>query len=126
MDKLDKATIQQAFVSEESQRRHRASEAPAVASALAASPATAALLKCLFCLMNGHVMEKCHRFLKMQQDAQSAVKSNRAKGRKANKVQEAQVEQVVEFAGNASALSSLSDSSTPQNGSDFDWLAVVS
>jgi hypothetical protein len=66
MDKLDKGAIQQAFVSEESQCRHCASEAPAVASALAASPATAALLKCLFCLMNGYVMEKCHRFLKMQ------------------------------------------------------------
>ncbi len=28
MDKLEKATIQQAFVTEESQRRHRASAAP--------------------------------------------------------------------------------------------------
>jgi len=28
-----------------------------------------------------------------------------------------------EFVGNASACSSLSDSSTPQNNSDFDWLA---
>jgi len=51
MDKLDKASIQQAFVSEESQRRHCASEAPAVASALAVNSASAALLKCLFCLM---------------------------------------------------------------------------
>ena len=123
MDKLDKASSQQAFVSEESQCRHHASEAPAVASALAASFASAALLKCLFCLMTGHVMEKCHRFFKMQQDAQQSVKNNRAKGRKANKVQEAKVEEVVEFVGNASACSSLSDSSTPQNNSDFDWLA---
>jgi len=122
MDKLDKASIQQAFVSEESQRRHCASEAPAVASALAASSASAALLKCLFCLMTGHVMEKCHHFLKMQQDAQQSVKNNRAKGRKANKVQEAKVEEVVKFVGNASACSLL-DSSTPQNDSDFDWLA---
>ncbi len=37
MDKLEKATIQQAFVTEESQRRHRASAAPNVASALAAT-----------------------------------------------------------------------------------------
>ncbi len=34
LDKLEKATIQQAFVSEESQRRHRASATPNVASAL--------------------------------------------------------------------------------------------
>lgn len=95
MDKLDKATIQQAFVTEESQRRHRASEAPAVASALAAS-----VLKCLFCLMTGHTMDKCHRFLKMQKDAQESVRNNRAKGRKANRAQETKVEEVVEFAGN--------------------------
>jgi len=73
-------------------------------------------------VLTGHVMEKCHG-LKMQQDAQQSVKNNCAKGRKANKVQEAKVEEVVEFVGNASACSSLSDSSTPQNDSDFDWLA---
>jgi len=121
MDKLDKASIQQAFVSEESQRHHRASEAPAVAFALAASSASAALLKCFFCLMTGHVMEKCHRFLKMQQDAQQSIKNNHAKGRKANKVQETKVKEVVEFVGNASACSSLSDFSTPQNDSDFNY-----
>jgi hypothetical protein len=122
MDKLDKAAIQQAFVSEESQRCHCAFEALAVAFALAATSALSALLKCLFCGMNGHVMEKCHRFLKMQQDAQQSVKNNRAKGKKANRVQEAKVEEVVEFAGNASVYS-ISDSPSPQNDSDFDWLA---
>ena len=43
MDKLDKAAIQQAFVTEESQHRHRASNTPNVASALAAIPSAPSL-----------------------------------------------------------------------------------
>jgi transposase InsO family protein len=72
--------------------------------------------------MTNHIMETCHRFIKMQQEAQQSVKTNRAKGRKANRAQQTKSEDIVESAGNASALSS-SDSSTLQNDSDFDWLA---
>lgn len=40
MDKLDKSAIQQAFVTEEAQRRHRASDAPTIGSALSTSICT--------------------------------------------------------------------------------------
>jgi hypothetical protein len=42
LDKLEKSTIHQAFVTEESQCRHRASHAPNVSSALAASSSSSA------------------------------------------------------------------------------------
>ena len=116
-DKLEKTTIHQAFVTEESQRRHRASEAPNVASALAAtsqpSPSSSPI-KCAFCGINNHQQDSCTRFLRAQKEAQENVRSNR-KGRKANKAQE----QDTEYAGNASALRSTSNS----NNTDFDWLA---
>ena len=59
LDKLEKSTIQQAFVSEESQRRHRASAAPNVASALAATSSrtpASSTAECEFCGRLGHVL----------------------------------------------------------------------
>ncbi len=58
MDKLEKATIQQAFVTEESQCRHRASAAPNIASALAATSSRTparSTAECEFCGRLGHV-----------------------------------------------------------------------
>ncbi|PPQ89622.1 hypothetical protein CVT25_012635 [Psilocybe cyanescens] len=76
MDKLEKATIQQAFVTEESQNCHCASAAPNVTSALAAlsshTPVPPTLL-CMFCGMNNHMQAECSRYLDSQEKAKKSV-----------------------------------------------------
>jgi hypothetical protein len=119
LDKLEKSTIHQAFVTEESQRRHRASAAPNVSSALAAaslSSAASSTPECSFCGMKW----RCCKYLKSQ-DAQEAVRSNRSKP-KGQKAKQAEQQTMPEFAGNASALSTC-DSTTLQSDTDFHWLA---
>ena len=133
LDKLDKATIHQAFVGEEIQRRRRASDLATALSASSSSAASSAT-KCEFCGMKNHTMEKCYKFINAQKLAKDNSKKRRGGNEsKANKVQETSSENtqskdnVVEFAENASALSSTYDPSNPSNplqsDADFDWNA---
>jgi hypothetical protein len=133
LDKLDKATIHQAFVGEETQCRRRASDMSSVGTALSASTSSAPTKPtCDFCGMKGHVTNKCYQYINGQKVAKENVKKRKASGGKqANKAQETQSENtqskdtVVEFAGNASALSTTYDPSNPSNplqtDADFDW-----
>uniref|UniRef100_A0A8H8CEZ8 Uncharacterized protein n=1 Tax=Psilocybe cubensis TaxID=181762 RepID=A0A8H8CEZ8_PSICU len=82
-------TIHQAFVTEDIQRRRRASELPALATAFQAAPApSASKPKCAFCDMTNHAMDKCHKFIAAQKDAKERVKAAR-KGNRAHKASEA-------------------------------------
>jgi len=69
LDKLDKATIQQAFVTEETQRRRRANDASTSAIAMAAALVKAV---CDFCGKSGHDQSKCFAY----QRAQTRAKEN--------------------------------------------------
>ncbi|KAF8809421.1 hypothetical protein BYT27DRAFT_7048621, partial [Phlegmacium glaucopus] len=125
LDKLDKATIHQAFVGEETQRRRHASDMPSVGTAFSASSSSTPTSKekCDFCGMTNHIMEKCYQFINAQKSAKENNAKKRRGGNKANKAKG----NVVEFAGNASALSSTFDPSNPSNplqtDADFDWNA---
>lgn len=76
LDKLDKATIQQAFVTEETQRRRRANDASASAIAMAA-----ALVKaiCDFCGKPGHDQSKCFAYQRAQKQAKEYATKPRQK-----------------------------------------------
>ena len=82
LDKLDKATVHQAFVTEEAQRRHRANEAPTISAALATSPAPSGPQKCEFCTMTGHTIETCYKYRDSKREAQESVqkRQNKRKG----------------------------------------------
>ena len=115
LDKLDKATIQQAFVTEDTQRRRRAADASASTMAMTASLAKAI---CDFCGKPGHDMAKCFAFQKAQKNAKENAQKPRQKKRteQANSAKDKE-ESTEEFAGNASTrLSDHSDLPT-QNAS---------
>ncbi|PPQ94350.1 hypothetical protein CVT25_000396, partial [Psilocybe cyanescens] len=89
LNKMDKATIHQAFVTEDIQRCRCASDMPAVATAFQTTlTPSASKQKCAFCNMSNHVMDKCHKFINVQKEAKEHVK-NACKGNRANKAQEA-------------------------------------
>ncbi|PPQ93970.1 hypothetical protein CVT25_012953 [Psilocybe cyanescens] len=126
LDKMDKATIHQALVIDDIQRRCRASDMPAVATAFQTTPApSASKQKCAFCDMSNHVMDKCHKFINVQKEAKERVK-NACKGNRANKAQAATSEDKeskdMEFAGNASALNTDVPSFSTHS-TDYDWIA---
>jgi hypothetical protein len=73
LDKLEKSTIHQAFVTEESQHSQCTSATPNVGSALAAllsSSAASSMPECSFCGMKWHIEAEYHKYLKSKQDAQ--------------------------------------------------------
>ncbi|KIJ38120.1 hypothetical protein M422DRAFT_177052, partial [Sphaerobolus stellatus SS14] len=137
LDKLEKTTVHQALITEELQRQRRAGDIPSSSQALSATSAKP--IKCDFCSMNNHTMDKCFAFERAKKQAhENAVKPRRA--RYANKAQESPStastptpitsapkqetaqSAVTEFAGNASALpTGLSD--PLQLNADFDWTA---
>ncbi|PPQ88049.1 hypothetical protein CVT25_001797 [Psilocybe cyanescens] len=126
LDKLDKAIIHQAFVTEDIQHSCHASDMPAVATAFQTTSApSASKPKCAFCDMTNHVIDKCHKFINAQKEAKKHVK-NACKDNRANKAQEATSEDKeskdMEFSGNASALNTNVPSFSTHS-TDFDWIA---
>ena len=123
MDKLDKDTVQQAFLTEEIQRRRRAADAVSVAAMAASSTP----LQCKFCSRPGHVQSTCRAFARAQETARKhAASGGHWKQRHgAKKTQESPATvPAAEFAGNASAVSDLADpSSLIQPHADFRWNA---
>ncbi len=126
LDKLEKSTIQQAFVSEESQRRHRASATPNVTSALAATSSrtpAASTASCEFCGRSGHVQAACKQYKYQQDRAKNYRRSGGGQtSQKAHKADESDKEPKKEFAGNASALSTSAPTGL-QSDADLHWLA---
>ena len=127
LDKLDKATITQAFLTKETQRRRRAQDA---LSATALSASSSSSSSCAFCTRPGHTQADCHTFAYAQEKARKNAASGGSRGRwdKSKKPQEkaekAATSGVTEFAGNASAVPDLSDPSSPiQPHADFHWNA---
>jgi hypothetical protein len=134
LDKLDRATIHSAFVTEETQRRRRASDMPSVVTAMVASQpkGTLATVICEFCAKPRHTMQKCYAFQRAQKAAKQRTNNPNPKpfsGNQVNKAQETSSETaaavtITEFAGNASAISyDPSDPTTPLGDADYDWLA---
>ncbi|KAJ2935599.1 hypothetical protein H1R20_g1494, partial [Candolleomyces eurysporus] len=122
MDKLDKDTVQQAFLTEEIQRRRCAADAVSIAAMAAAS----APLQCEFCSCPGHAQSTCRTFARAQETARKQAASGGSwKRQGAKKAQEAPATvPAAEFAGNASAISDLPDpSSLIQPHADFRWNA---
>ena len=123
MDKLDKDTVQQAFLTEEIQRRRRATDILSAAAMSAASTSTV----CEFCGRSGHSQSTCRAF----SNAQEKACSNAAKGPQWRRPQQARKAQdtaatlpAAEFAGNASATPDFRDPSSPiQPHADFSWNA---
>ncbi|OSX60780.1 hypothetical protein POSPLADRAFT_1057709 [Postia placenta MAD-698-R-SB12] len=119
---LKKATVIQAFVTEDAQRRHDSTIASQSALAVASSSSG----PCDFCGASGHSQPQCYSFQKAQKQAKER-RTTRGKG-KAATAQEKPAEPAQESAANASALSSHSlepsSPSTPlQLDADFTWNA---
>ncbi|KAJ2923863.1 hypothetical protein H1R20_g13232, partial [Candolleomyces eurysporus] len=132
LDKLDKKRVQEAFITEEIQRRRCAADILSSAAAMAVSVAP---LKCDFCGHSGHAIATCYAYGNAQKRAQEDAAS-RASGRRkkpqqqAKQAQDASTTPTVpsgekEFAGNAST--SVSDPVDPsafvQSHADFRWNA---
>lgn len=122
-DKLDKAAVHQAFVTEDTQRRRRAIDLPSSSSALSAASRGLKTAKstdpCGWCHKTGHTEAKCWRKdkdrLKAQEDTQNAPPRSKRRGNRANKAQEdsdgspappasGEASRVTEFAGNTQVL----------------------
>ena len=85
LDKLEKTTVHQALITEELQRQRRAGDIPSSSQAL--SVTSGKPIRCDFCSMNNHTMDKCFAFKRAKKQAHE----NAAKPRKfryANKAQE--------------------------------------
>ena len=133
LDKLDKATITQAFLTEETQRRRRAADALSAAalSAAALSVSSSSSSTCAFCTRSGHTQADCRAFARAQKNAREYVTSGSShkRGQQSKKAQEKTKESaatsgVTEFAGNASAVPDLANPSSPiQPHADFRWNA---
>ena len=110
LDKLDKDSITQAFLTEEISRRRRAEGAATSAAAMAVAAASSS---CEFCLRPGHVQATCRSFAYAQRRARGQAGPRRDQ-QQAKKAQEAPAvlptsssAPVKEFAGNASAVPTL-------------------
>ena len=130
LDKLDKDTLQSAFVNEEALRNRSSTSG---STALSASTPSAAVV-CAFCGLLGHLIDSCHRFARAKeqatQDAQEK-KKQRNKGKSnapatsnaaAAKETAALASNITEFAGQASVRLS-SHSITPDDPAYNLWTA---
>ncbi|TEB18159.1 hypothetical protein FA13DRAFT_1649668, partial [Coprinellus micaceus] len=130
LDKLDKATITQAFLTEETQRGAPVAQwfdALSAAALSASSASSSSTSSCTFCTRPGHTQATCRTFANAQKRARDYVASGGSKKRqeKSKKAEETAAASVVtEFAGNASAVPDLTDPSSPiQPHTDFCWNA---
>jgi len=100
-DNLDKATVQQAFVTEETQRRRCANDTPTVGTAFKAVSSDT-VVKCDFCGMHRHTIDKCYAYIAAQKSAKENVQNRKKKGGRANKAKEESSNegQKMELAGN--------------------------
>jgi len=131
LDKLDKETITQAFLTQEIQRRRRATDAANVSAAAMGAAAAASPTSCQFCGISGHVIASCFKFQRAKADAS---KPRGQHGHRAKKTSTPAQETTngtpatpavsQEFAGNASAVPDLVDPlSLIQPHADFHWNA---
>jgi hypothetical protein len=76
LDKLEKATVHQALITEELQRQKRAADIPSNSQALLVTSAKP--VKCDFCSMNNHTVDKCYAYERAKKQAQeNAAKPRR-------------------------------------------------
>ncbi|GJF00736.1 polyprotein [Phanerochaete sordida] len=128
LDKLDKDTLQAAFINEEALRSRTST--PGTTAVLSAStsqaPATDA---CAWCELPGHTRDQCFRFKRDQQkaaqEAQEKKKSrgkNKAKATPTQATAAAAQETATEFAGQASVRRSA-HSTAPEHATHLLWTA---
>jgi hypothetical protein len=117
LDDLNKNTIREAFLAEETNSRRRGQEHTAGTSDLALS--TASDQECDFCGIKGHTSSKCRKLVSARAYARKPRPTKKQTANNANSEPEAS--NVVESAGNAS---SCHISSSPlQINANFDWNA---
>jgi len=113
-DKLDKAAIHQAFVTEDIHRRRRAVDMPSTSSAFFTSKTPKSQVTCTWCNKSGHEEAQCNRKDRDRKRAQDNTQfHSKRRPHNANKAQEDSKDseavqesiKVTEFAGNASARS---------------------
>jgi len=69
LDKLDKETITQAFLTEEIQHHCHTTDAANVSAAAMAAAAAASPMSCEFCSISSHIMASCFKFQHANADA---------------------------------------------------------
>jgi hypothetical protein len=120
LDKLDKTTIHQAFVTEEMQHRYaRGTSSQALATTTPSKP-----ISCDFCGRHAHTIQECWTYQRVQKHAQEkAKKLKKAEAKQAQETKDT-FSETKEFACNAS-LRSIDplDHSPLQLDADFDWNA---
>lgn len=116
LDKLEKATVLEAFRNEQTQRMRRNDGQPAE-SVMAAQKETRLNVECFYCTIKGHKLEKCWRFLRDKKLVIEEIRKGRSSKPKATAAEES--------AGNASLRSSLpSDPMVAiQPDADLHWTA---
>src|SRR5262249_38095024 len=127
------ATVKDAFMLEEQNRRPRASSSSALSSM--ATPTTRGMKAnnkmCDFCKLKGHLVETCYRYRTAQQQAEQSAKEKKKQGKPSSYVaKQAEVEEpkedlnVAHIAGNASTLLDLSNpASALMVNASSDWTA---
>ena len=115
-DKLDKSTVQSAFITQEIQQRRRANDQNGSNAAFRASTSSSSTL-CDFCSEKGHNVPNCASYKTQKAYVERSKRRGARKAKDAeNKANNAETPK--EFAGNASARSN--SSITPP---DYNWIA---
>src|SRR5215510_3977976 len=118
LPQFDYATVKEAFILEEQNRRPRASSSSSALSSMA-TPAARGIKAnnkvCDFCKLKGHLVEACFRYRAAQQQAEQSAKEKKKQGKPSYTARQAEVEEpkenldVAHIAGNASTLLDLSN-----------------
>ena len=121
LDDLNKNTIREAFLAEEtnSQRRGEQSTAGSSDLALASSNTSKSDVECDFCGYKGHISSECRKLVAARAYARKQRTAKKQTANNANNEPEEFI--VVESAGNAS--SNHVSSSPLQTDANFDWNA---
>jgi len=77
LDKLEKATVLEAFRNEQTQRLRRNDGQSPAESVMRAQSATSSDVVCFYCTLKGHKLEKCWRFLRDKKLVGEEIKKGR-------------------------------------------------
>ncbi|TFY71470.1 hypothetical protein EVG20_g1549 [Dentipellis fragilis] len=121
LPQIDRATILEAFIAEDNNRRLRPSDDATLASRASAAAAASMSTTCDFCGRQGHIEAQCYTKQRARDQAQDNVRKGRSGFAKPKPKEQAQAKEVttaqsaqIVSAGNACVVSSLSASTSRQ------------